>query len=103
MLGTQVEVLILIGKVVGGFIAVILLMSVPWMLMDLFFTRKAKRVISKFCADHNFQIEKIEVHKNHLGLRFSKNDQKGYVRFRVGKREEIEWVGNVPDVIKQHS
>lgn len=53
LLGIQVEELMLIGKVIGGFVAVVLIMSAPWMLIDLYATRKAKRVILAFCSENN--------------------------------------------------
>jgi hypothetical protein len=98
-----VEELIFVGKVIGGFGAVVLIISAPWLLIDLYATKKAKRVIIGFCSENNLKIDSIEVHKNHYGLRFLKEDEKGYVRFLVGKNEELEWVGEVPVAIKQSS
>lgn len=94
------ELVILILKVVLGFAAVILLMALPVILLDQYFTKRAKSTIKAFCSNNGLDIEKIEVHKNHFGLRFKANNEKGYVRFRVLKNKEIEWVGKVPDVIQ---
>lgn len=94
------ELVILILKVVFGFAAVMLSMALPGILIDLYFTKRAKDTMTDFCLNNGLDIEKIEVHKNHFGLRFKANNEKCYARFRVLKNKEIEWVGKVPDVIQ---
>lgn len=59
-----------------------------------------QKVIREFCLENSIDIDNIEVHKNHYGLRYTKEGKKGYQRFRVLPKGKIEWVGEIADAIK---
>jgi hypothetical protein len=97
-----VEGLITIGKVIGGFLVVVLVMGAPFSVLSIVMDARQKARIRKRFAALGIPIDKIEIRKNHYGVQFIHGGSKFYVRCVPGSNG-FKWIRETPPfLIQEH-
>ena len=92
------DALFSIGEVIIAFVAVVLMITAPFWLIETLMDRRAHRLIRERFAQYDIPIAKLETHRNHYGVRFERDGTKYYVRCRPS-RKSFYWIRPVPDFI----
>jgi hypothetical protein len=90
-----VDGLITIGKVIAGFLGVMLVMGGPFALLSIVMDVRQKARIKKRFAALGIPIGKIETNKNHYGVHFIHGGSKFYVRC-VPRPNGFKWIRETP-------
>ena len=94
------DALVSIGKVIAGFLGVLLVMSAPFAVVNLVADiRQKRRIRTRFLA-LGIPISKIEGHKNHYGVSFAHAGTDFYVRCVPGS-DGFRWIHDTPDFLVQ--
>jgi hypothetical protein len=94
------DAIVTIGKVIAGFVAVILAMGAPFAIFRIVMDARQKERIRKRLSELGVVIDQIKVHKNHYGVSFTHAGSEFYVRCVPGSNG-FQWLRDVPNFLVQ--
>jgi hypothetical protein len=94
------DAIITIGKVIAGFLAVLLVMGAPFAIVRIVMDARQKERIRKRLCGLGLVIDQIKVHKNHYGISFTHAGSEFYVRCVPGSNG-FQWFRDVPKFLVQ--
>ena len=96
----MIEFIIFIAKVIGNFAAVVLIMASPWIIINTYTNKHARKIITKYCMDNGYDLIKFTPHKNHFGADIMHKNKKYYVKFNYDKNNNVVWKGKTPEFLQ---
>jgi len=96
------DAIITIGKVIAGFLAVLLVMGAPFAVLSIVMDARQKGRIRKRFSTLGIAIAKIETHKNHYGVQFVHGGSEFYVRCVPGPNS-FKWIRETPAFLIQEN